>query len=73
MAAYESDLTQFMRRFLTQHPEEVASQREGRAIWWDKDPTVRTAVPEPRHAPRAGGAEYTFRALSESDLVDAKD
>ena len=33
---YESDLTKFMREFLAAHPEEVQSQKEGRAIWWDK-------------------------------------
>ena len=33
---YESDLTKFMREFLKEHPEEVESQRAGRAIWWDK-------------------------------------
>lgn len=73
MPAYESDLTQFMRRFLAQHPEELASQREGRGIWWDKDPAVRTAPPGPRHAPRSGGAEYTFRPLSESNLGTPED
>ena len=31
---YESDLTKFIREFLTQHPEEIESQRRGRAIWW---------------------------------------
>ena len=61
MPAYESDLTRFMRRFLEEHPEEVESQRKGRAIWWDKDPSVRTP-PNPAHtAPRSGGAEYTFK------------
>jgi hypothetical protein len=35
---YESDLTKFMRKFLEEHPEEVESQRKGRAIWWDKTP-----------------------------------
>ena len=38
MPGYESDLTKFMREFLEQHPEEVESQRTGRAIWWDKKP-----------------------------------
>ena len=35
---YESDLTKFMREYLAAHPEEVESQRKGRAIWWDKTP-----------------------------------
>ena len=36
MAAYESDLTRFMRGYLEQHPEEIESQKKGRAVWWDK-------------------------------------
>ena len=46
--AYESDLTKFMREYLKEHPEEVASQKKGRLIWWDKDPSVRTPPPPPR-------------------------
>ena len=57
---YESDLTKFMRQFLAQHPEEVESQRNGRAIWWDKSPAERAPAPPMRHAPRAGGNEHTF-------------
>jgi hypothetical protein len=65
MAAYESDLTRFMRSFLDEHPEEIESQRKGRAIWWDKDPSVRTQ-PKPAHtSPRSGGAEYTFKLPSD--------
>ncbi|MGA8051291.1 MAG: DUF3460 family protein [Burkholderiales bacterium] len=67
MAQYESDLTRFMRQFLEQHPEELASQKKGRAVWWDKSAGERTAPPPPRHAPRSGGAEYTFEPLSEAD------
>ena len=67
MAQYESDLTRFMRQFLEQHPEELASQKQGRAVWWDKGPGVRNPPPPPRHAPRSGGAEYTFEPLSEAD------
>jgi len=60
MAIYESDLTKFMREFLKQHPEEVESQRKGRAIWWDKKPEERSPTPSMQHAPRSGGAEHTF-------------
>ncbi|MGQ0651811.1 MAG: DUF3460 family protein [Betaproteobacteria bacterium] len=59
---YESDLTKFMREFLKQHPEEVESQRKGRAIWWDKALDERAPTPPMRHAPRAGGNEHTFTA-----------
>jgi len=58
---YESDLTKFMRKFLAEHPEEIESQRRGRAIWWDKSPDERTPHPSMRHAPRSGGAEHTFK------------
>ena len=57
---YESDLTKFIRKFLEEHPEEVESQRKGRAIWWDKTPEDRAPAPSMRHAPRAGGNEHTF-------------
>ena len=67
MAQYESDLTKFMRQYLEQHPEVIESQKRGRAIWWDKTRDERTAPPPPRHAPRSGGAEYTFRALTEKE------
>ena len=66
---YESDLTKFMREFLKAHPEEVESQRKGRAIWWDKKPEERSPAPSMRHAPPtsaehsfepAGGYEWSF-------------
>ena len=67
MAQYESDITKFIRGFLEQHPEEIASQRKGRAIWWDKPRDERTPPPPPRHSPKAGGNEYTFEPLSDAD------
>ena len=63
---YESDLTKFMREFLAQHPEEIESQKEGRAIWWDKRPDERAPTPSMQHAPKAGGNEHTFEALHEA-------
>ena len=59
---YESELTRFMREFLAQHPEELASQKKGRGIWWDKDARERTAPPAAENAPKSGGAEHTFKA-----------
>ncbi|MDR2239054.1 MAG: DUF3460 family protein [Zoogloeaceae bacterium] len=38
MAQYESEHTQFMRDWLAQHPEELETQKSGRALWWDKTP-----------------------------------
>jgi len=66
MSGYESAHTRFMRRYLEDHPEEIESQKVGRAAWWDKDP-AQVAPPPPRHAPKSGGAEYTFQPLSEAD------
>jgi hypothetical protein len=60
MATYESDHTRFMRRWLEDHPEEIESQRKGRAIWWDKTPQTRTPPPSLQPTPRAGGNEATF-------------
>jgi len=57
---YESDITKFIREYLKQHPDEVESQKAGRAIWWDKTPQDRAPAPSMRHAPRAGGNEATF-------------
>ena len=57
---YESDLTKFMREFLAAHPEEVESQKRGRAVWWDKTAEDRAPAPSMQHAPRAGGNEHTF-------------
>ena len=58
---YESELTQFLKQYLAEHPEELESQRKGRAAWWYKSPAERAPSPSMRHAPRAGGAEHTFR------------
>ena len=67
MADYESDLTKFMREYLSQHPEEIESQKKGRAVWWDKEGEARTPPAPARHSPKAGGNEYTFEPLSEKE------
>ena len=59
---YVSDPTQFLREYLARHPEEIESQKRGRAIWWDKRPDERAPAPSMRHAPKAGGNEATFLA-----------
>ena len=38
MAMYESDHTRFMREWLEKHPQELAEQKAGRALWWDQEP-----------------------------------
>jgi Protein of unknown function (DUF3460) len=65
MAQYESDLTKFMRQYLEQHPEEIASQKKGRAVWWDKNPDERSAPLPSTPSPKSGGAEYTFKLTSD--------
>jgi hypothetical protein len=34
--SYVSEFAQFMQEYLDRHPEVVADQYRGRAIWWDK-------------------------------------
>jgi hypothetical protein len=34
---YESDVTRFIRELKTKRPDLERKQREGRAIWWDKE------------------------------------
>ena len=63
---YVSDSTRFIQEFLKDHPEEIESQKKGRAIWWDKRPDERAPAPSMRHAPRAGGNEHTFEAVDEA-------
>ena len=36
MPAYESEITRFLRELKQKKPEIERTQREGRAIWWDK-------------------------------------
>jgi hypothetical protein len=36
-AGYESDITRFIRELKAKNHDLERQQREGRAIWWDKD------------------------------------
>jgi hypothetical protein len=54
--SYVSEITLFLRDLKTQHPEIEADQREGRAIFWDKDmdPDLykrfrQSSVPQPAY------------------------
>ena len=38
MARYESEHDRFMAEWLEKHPQELAEQQKGRALWWDKAP-----------------------------------
>ena len=66
MTHYESEFTKFMREYLEAHPEEIESQRKGRAIWWDKTPKNRTSPLAAKHSPKSGGSEHTF--MPDADL-----
>jgi dsDNA-binding SOS-regulon protein len=53
---YESDITRFLRELKQSNPELEREQREGRAIWWDKnmDPELykrfdESTVPQPAY------------------------
>ena len=59
---YISDSTRFIREYLATHPEEIESQKRGRAIWWDKTLDERGPVPPMQPTPKAGGNEATFVA-----------
>jgi hypothetical protein len=54
MAAYESEITRFLRGLKQQDPSIESGQREGRAIFWDKYPDLdlyrrfrQSRVPQP--------------------------
>ncbi|MFN7834605.1 MAG: DUF3460 family protein [Burkholderiaceae bacterium] len=36
MAAYESDISRFLRELKTARPDIEAEQLKGRSLWWDK-------------------------------------
>ena len=57
---YVSDTTRFMQEYMRSHPEEIDSQKTGRAIWWDKTPEERAPTPAMHPTPKAGGNEATF-------------
>jgi hypothetical protein len=53
---YVSDVTRFLRELKQNNPELERDQREGRAIWWDKnmDPELykrfdESTVPQPAY------------------------
>ena len=58
--SYVSEPTRFIQEYLASHPEEIESQRQGRAIWWDKTSADRAPVPPMHPTPMAGGNEATF-------------
>ncbi len=53
---YVSDLTKFIRGFLSEHPQVPEQQRKNRATWWDRPQDLETwkeraqaAVPQPSY------------------------
>lgn len=63
MARYQSEITQFLSQLKSARPEIEAKQREGRAIWWDKnlDREQQRGFAEARVAQQA----YVYGAKSE--------
>jgi len=43
-AKYVSEYTRWLREMQASHPEWVAVQQEGRAIWWDRPPQDAESV-----------------------------
>jgi hypothetical protein len=39
---YVSEFTKFMNGWLEEHPEELKTRQEGRALWWDKPQDTET-------------------------------
>ena len=66
---YVSEPTRFIQDYLARHPQEIESQRAGRAIWWDKTADDRAPAPSMRHAPKAGGNEATFLPAGGNEYV----
>jgi hypothetical protein len=55
-AGYESDITRFLRELKERNPDLDRQQREGRAIWWDRniDPDLykrfeQSSLPQPAY------------------------
>ena len=56
---YESEHTRFMRELMEKRPDLPSKQREGRAIWWDKDPRDLDADRE-RAKSRVAAKPYAY-------------
>lgn len=55
---YVSEHTRFINRYLEEHPEEVADQARGRAIYWDRKVDVLEVAREEADAPPAEAYPY---------------
>lgn len=57
---YQSEITQFLQQYKTQHPDVEARQREGRARLWDKriDPELQEGF----RAARVPQKPYVYQA-----------
>lgn len=45
---YESEITQFLRELKQKNPNIPEEQRQGRAIWWDKEQDLKSAESDKR-------------------------
>lgn len=57
-AGYVSEFTEFMDRFMEEHPEAVKSQRTGWDIFWDHDIDIRELDRQGRDTVPVKGYEY---------------
>lgn len=56
---YESDITKFIKELKAQNPELERKQREGRAIWWDKN--LDRAELRGQHEARVPQPSYVYQ------------
>ncbi len=55
---YESDITRFLKDLRDQRPHLEQSQRDGRAIWWDKPQDLDTS--RRNHESRIAQRPYVY-------------
>ncbi len=57
---FESDVTQFLNKYKTEHPDTEARQREGRGRLWDKQ--IDPELHEGYRAARVPQKPYVYQA-----------
>ncbi len=58
---YESELTRFMRDFLSKNPQVVEQQKKNRLTWWDRPQDLETS--EERQAAAVRQPSYVYFPL----------
>ncbi|MCU0950461.1 MAG: DUF3460 family protein [Burkholderiaceae bacterium] len=63
--SYESDVTKFIKELKSRNPDLERKQREGRAIWWDKNlDRDELARQQQARVPQAG---YVYQPRNKAD------